>query len=425
MKKTFLFLFLCFACATAVPVQDAVALALSNNYTIQAAQASRAKANEEYNASFRRLFPTLSLDSSYKYVSDVSKITMPGGPGQPAKEVEMGVHDTYDNGLTLSWLLFNGFAKESAVAMQKAKQTMAEAAAEKTRREIGFKTISAYYSAMALMLQEEQLQAGKTRAMIQRDKIKSLVDNGMGLKLDYLTMALAVDQYDQQILSARASRQLAVDQLRDLVGVSLSIQTIDPRVVTPTATFVVDGFPEWQSIVAQESLVQSAKAMAGAKNYPDLSIAASTRRGKPGVNPIDNEWMNYQTAGVSAQWNVWDWGARTADTTAQDQEALAVAAQKKSLVDSLQTKYAATVRDYNTMQEQLNVLANSVSVAREKMAIVQEQAKSGVVSATDFRDANEELTQTEMKYRQQKILLANKAAEVAYASGAAIETWRL
>ena len=137
---------------SAISLKDTVALALNNNNTIKMAQNQVGRSTEEQNAAYRRLWPTLSLDSSYKYVSEIATITMPSIPGTAAKDIDLGVHDTYENGLTISWLIFNGFAKEALVRLSNIKHTAELQALSKTKKDIALKTATIYLNIQSLKL---------------------------------------------------------------------------------------------------------------------------------------------------------------------------------------------------------------------------------------------------------------------------------
>ena len=59
------------------------------------------------------------------------------------------------------------------------------------------------------------------------------------------------------------------------------------------------------------------------------------------------------------------------------------------------------------------------------MKILEEQAKNGVVTATDFRDADADLTQYELKFNQQKLDIFIEQLKLDYLSGNSLKEWRL
>ncbi len=412
--------------ACAGTIEDLVAAALKNNPTVRSAEAREKKAEEEKKAAFRRLWPTLSLDSSYKYVSKVNTVTIEMPMGMGSKELEFGDHDTYDNGITLSWLLFNGFAKESAVYISEVKRSAMTLQTEKTKKEIAFRTVSTYLTARSLKLQQEIVQKGRDRAQLQYEKTDAWVKNDITLPIELMTISLTLSRYDQQLLSIDSSLHNAEQQLQDLTGLTPDVPT-DAFILaedTPAALNITRN-EDIQALLLQHDITSASRTIAGAKDYPDISAYTSARRGKPGVNPVDNEWMDYSVAGIFAQWNVWDWGARWADTAAQDNEQQNIVTQRQTLEDQLRLKYDTAVRDHETMKKQLQVLKEAASIARDRMKIIEQQAENGIVSATDFRDADADLNQAELAVMQQELLIAQKLIEIDMISGRPIKEWRI
>lgn len=406
-------------------LKSAIDLALNNNQQIKIFNSQFSRSREELNAINRKQLPSLMLDSSYKYMSEINKMELTL-PGQGTKEIELGVHDTYDSGFTLSWLAFNGFGKESLTKIGENKLEIAELQLEKINRDVAYKTAVCYINAKLQKIQREVILTGRSRMQLQYNKVKSWVDNGTALPLDLMTISLSLAQYDQQLIASDAAIESAEDQLAILTGRKIDVPTGNlPEVSYQVAQLDVANNEDLKILRVQREIVENNKTLTAAANYPTLALQASARYGKPGVNPIDNEWMNYTTAGATMQWSAWDWGGRAADQAAQRADFLTWEAQEKQLNDQIKLNYDNALRDHKAMQKQLAVLKTSVQVAQDKMAIIQDQTKNGLATATDFRDADADLTQYQLKLNQQQLNLYLKLIELDNLSGKQIKDWRI
>lgn len=406
-------------------LKSAIDLALNNNQQIKISDSQFNRSGEELNSIKRKQLPNLTLDSSYKYISEINKMELTL-PGTGTKEIELGVHDTYDSGLTLSWLAFNGFGKESLTKIGENKLEIAELQLEKTKKEVAYKTAVCYINTKLQKIQREVILSGRQRMQLQYDKVKAWVDNGTALPLELLTISLSLAQYDQQLIASDAAIESAAEQLAILTGSKIDVPTADlAELDDQIAQLNVANNEDLKILRVQRAIVENNKTLTAAANYPVLALQASARYGKPGVDPIDNDWMNYTTAGATMQWSAWDWGGRTAEQAAQRQELLIWEAQEKQLNDQLKFNYDNALREYRSMQKQLAVLKSSVKVAQEKMQIIQDQARNGLVTATDFRDADVDLTQYQLKLTQQQLSLYLKLIELDNLSGKQIKEWRI
>jgi outer membrane protein TolC len=142
------------------------------------------------------------------------------------------------------------------------------------------------------------------------------------------------------------------------------------------------------------------------------------------VNPVENQWMLYATAGAALSWS-YNWGADSLAVRAAERRLLRQAAEERSAREQLQLEYDSLVRDWEATWEELGVLAASLELARARMAIVSSQQAQGMASSTDFNDANLRLTQAELQYRSQLLSLRLKANLLEAMSGQPIGQWSI
>jgi outer membrane protein len=403
-----------------------ISLALSNNATIRSYSAQLARADEENKAAFRRLWPTIGYASDYKYISEVNKMEMPGGPGKPSTELELSQHDNYDNSLTVSWLIFNGFAKENQVYSTELRKKSAELQYDKARKDIAYRTASTYINIRSLELQQEVLKKGRERVGLQYNSTQAQYRQGLAMKLDLMTLKLALARYDQQLITVEAALETVRQQLQDLVGLDVEAS---PGTAESTDRSVpplnISRNEDLQLVILQREQTQAGRNIAAAQDYPDLSVYTSAHHALPGIDPIDNEWMDYSVAGASLQWSLWDWGARWADTAAYDRQKDANLAEQRLIMDRVRLAYNNAVREFKTFQKQQQVLDYAVTVAEDRLRIVQKQVSNGVASATDFRDADADLYQAELEAEKERALIRLKCIELDMLSGKNIKDWRI
>ena len=166
-------------------------------------------------------------------------------------------------------------------------------------------------------------------------------------------------------------------------------------------------------------------AISKAGYYPKIWVNVSFNYGKPGPDFIANEWDTYGKWMVGLQWEIWNWWSTSASVQAKDLKRQALESSEKTLQDQLKLNYDKAVRSFKALQEQRIVAQKAVKVAREKMNIVEVSAEKGQMSASDFNEANLELSQAEIREKQILIQLNLQATEIDYLSGEPVKMWRL
>jgi outer membrane protein TolC len=164
--------------------------------------------------------------------------------------------------------------------------------------------------------------------------------------------------------------------------------------------------------------------LAASRLYPALTLSGAVHYGIPGVNPVENQWMLYATAGATLSWS-YNWGADNLAVQAAERRLLRQAGEERSAREQLQLEYDSLVRDWEATREQLGVLAASLELARARMAIVSAQQAQGMASSTDFNDANLRLTQAELQYRSQLLSLRLKHNLLEAMSGQPVGQWSI
>jgi outer membrane protein TolC len=159
--------------------------------------------------------------------------------------------------------------------------------------------------------------------------------------------------------------------------------------------------------------------------YPKLNILAGIKYGKPGVDIFANDWMTYGVIGLGLNWDIFNWGTDKYALSAEKANYRKNSYQIEVKKDHLLMEYDKLQRELESLQKKSEVLRTARSVAEQKMKTIQQQSENGIVSISEFNEANQELTQAEMSYRQQLVLIAQKHHEIEYKSGKQISEWRL
>ncbi|MEJ2545152.1 MAG: TolC family protein [Calditrichaceae bacterium] len=422
------FIFLVFINA-AIPqsLKETIDLALEANPVIAAGKLQVEESKLDAKSTSRSTLPQIDFDASYRHVSEVAQLDLPQiNPMVPQMSVNMGVYDTYETGLTASYLLFGGFAQKNLVEMKDKTVELNNHQLNKTEKSIALEVIVKYRQVQSYQLEVEALNAAKQRIDLQIKRIRALVNQGMALSLDTLSLSLSKLNNDQKIIAAQASLETAQQELTSLVGKEIITDNkVNINESDIISLFDLEMNSDLQMLNTRRSMMHSSQAITKSGYYPKIGLFAGVKYAKPGVNFIQNKWMTYGVWGVNLNWNLFKWGADHLKSQSQKAAINAIEFQYQNLTNQLKTKYDAAVREYKALQKQKKFALTEKDVAKRKMEIIQSRYNEGMSSVTEFNDANLELTDAEINLQRQSILLAIKISEIDYLSGESINQWSI
>ncbi|MDD5457501.1 MAG: TolC family protein [Candidatus Margulisbacteria bacterium] len=405
-----------------VQLKDVLYKVMDNYAPLKSAKYAYEKAELELDNQRKKQLPGLAFDSSYKYISDVATITI------PPKTVAMGVNNNYDMGISATYLLFNGFAKENVIRIAEDQKEIMRQEVLKKEKDTAFETIETWKNIENLKLQKSIIKAGQDRVNIQLNKIKSLTGQGFSLPIDVLNTQLTLANYEQKMLELDSTLQTAGDKLNNMAGSIIEVPTPDEQEYTDSMTVPTLNVQKREEIMELElnrNIVAEQQHLAQAVNYPEVVLNAGYRYGRPGLNPSTDEWMSYYTFGGAIRWNLWDWGARNSESDSREKEISSIVQKKQNFTDQISLGFDAALRDYRSMQSKYKVLNKTKFLAGEKLRLITEQYAGGFVSNSDYQNAEKDFLEAQLNYEQQIVKLLLKRIEIEYLSGKSWTEWRL
>lgn len=412
-------------CLWAESPRQAVRLALAHDSTIKSAASGAAAARYDATSAARGTLPTLTLGGSYQYNSASADLTLPAGPSPGTKTVSLVQHNSIDTSAGIKWAPFTGFAQQASVELKNLSALLAANNLDSTQSRIALQTLTAYRQAQAAKLQIDSLNSGKQRAELQLEQTKALQEQGMAKEVDVLSLTISRLDFDQKLIAARAALTDATEQLKSLTGKEIDLPPAPQGAVDiALPSLQMDSLERIRALAIQRDVVSAQKKLAESKYYPTLALSGALHYGIPGVNPVENQWMLYGTAGVSLSWS-YDWGGTGMAVRAADSSLAKLAGEEAAAREAVRLEFDKAVRDWHAMKEAAGVLKASLDLSRTKMNIVKSQLEQGMASSTDFNDSNLELTQAELKYRSQLLSIQLKANQIDALSGEPIEKWSI
>lgn len=395
--------------ADPLSVDDAIARALREHPSIEAAAAAVEAAQGRVSQSDAARLPQVSLDGSYHYTNPRGYVDF-ALPGVSARLYET-VQDNYDVSVRVDQLITDFGRTRAAIALAHAGVITQQDAAEQARQQLGYQVIDSYYSVVLLRqavgVADEELRALGESLDINQKKFSG----GMATKYEVLTtqVRIATTQNRRADTIARLRGQEA--GLRQLLGYAadtplelngtFTTEAADPA-MTAILTAGLANRPEVKLARDAEHAAQLQLEVADRTDRPVLSVGV--RGGvHNGMMPELYDDTPYVSAGVNLSVPLFN-GHATAGKRVEARAGLRAAAARTREVERKITAEIET--DFAQLAASETRLANAdtlVAQAQEALELAKTRYDNGVITNFELLDAQSsartaELTRVQARY---------------------------
>lgn len=300
-----------------------------------------------------------------------------------------------ESGLTLSQMLYDGFATRSEVDRQKSRVSSASHKLMGTSEQIGLKAIEAYLDVLRreelLKLAQENL-AAHDRTFGQ---IKLRSDTGVGRKADLEQAQSRLSLSQANVSSAEANLREAHITYKRVVGVMpdalVKPQIVEglPATVDDALKTAMDNHPILRSAMADIEAAQAQRSAAESLLRPrvDLEMGTSWNRNEDGIHFKNNDLY----AMVRLRYNLFHGGAdkaKVSEASVLTDESIEVMHKtQRQIEESLRLSWNAMV----TAQDRLPKLKSTVEAAERTRDAYIKQFSIGQRTLLDLLDSENEL----------------------------------
>jgi len=375
------------------------------------------------------LFPQINAVASYAYQSDVAAIQVPAIPPVFRGISMEGPHDKIDMGVEASYPIFTGATRWYSIKSREMARASQESQEQALRQRLSYQLG---------MLSCAWKLAGQRVAVTQAlaDQLTEYATQTQNRYGAGVATAARVTEAQARLAQAQADlagARTTVDSLRleiaylvgspdvNLAPESCVIPADSAALAKAMALSSAETRPEYAAIdrsIEQQALLRKA---AGGRYLPAVSGMAGYHYGKPGVNFLGNEFMDYWLAGVQLQWNLFDGRKTGAQRRQIDGAMAALAAQKQKQADAF-AKGIEMAKSRLIWARQQRVAAVAALAASD--ALVQDlknQVAAGAATSLEYITAMTNRAQTQFMINQADFALSAAYLTLLYSAGATIE----
>ena len=418
-----------------VRLADCISQALGKNPSLQISEAKLQAAEARSSEAATSLLPQFRLSGRAAELSKIDPFGLTLGPPINLSMILFpSITENYSLKLTLQQPLFTGFKLQKNLEMAELNASATREDLTKDQSDLVLNVITAYWSLYRTVKIEEVIQQSVEQMSEHLKDVKNLLQQGMATDADVMKVQVQCSDVKVKQIEAKNAIRLAEMALNSMIRNSLAteIVPIDTPIISPNLTgtlldenlsrlqsLAMDRRPERKSMQFRRDMSSAGVAAAKSGWYPQIFLAANYDYARPNqrIIPPKDQWDGTWDAGVTFQWNIWDWYA-TAHQTAQ---AEALLRQSEAGIVQLEDAVALDVAQQyyfaQTAREKVEVAFGGMEQAKESYRMTSEKYKNGLTSNSELLDAETALLQAKLTHTQAVVDYALALARLKKAVG--------
>ena len=374
-------------------LDETVQRALENNRTIKRSIASRESAYWALRQARRRSGPTLSWNSVANAV---------GGSYYPNSTYN---HRLFSNTATLSYPIYDGNSlKEGRVAARYGLNA-ADMNLENSLQTIRQTATNYYYNVLRCRNQIE-VDEDNVRTLTEHlNNVNAQFKAGTVAKADVLASEVRLANAKQALVTAQNDYDVAVATLSNylLLPADTVIHAQDQLTYQPydltlqnCTSFALENRPDVAA--ADYAIKQAESQVRSAKSGYRPTINASATKNLTGKHPFSDSYTDSWTAGITANWNIFDNGVTSAQIHSAKANLAAAEENAAETRERVQLEVQSAFLTLHAAEKNIATTQVAIASAEEDFKIAQVRYAAGVGTNLDVMDASDKLTQAKNNY---------------------------
>lgn len=371
------------------------------------------------------LLPRVTLEASYKYISEVPKLKLPGGGSST-----FGDNHNYSIGPMINWTLFDFGSLKNTIKGYLQQVKSKEAEQELTNRQIILNARLTYFKVQLRLEQQRLIDDSFKLVESQYKDIKARVSIGASSRIDLLSA-------HKDLLNLKLqSRQIQSDLESDFRDLSAlvekdSAEVFSTKTQVDSITSSINELNKFgknindEEIIKQNPLIQLHTANAEslhlasksfkANQLPKISLYAKTSLDYPNGPVLEN--FNQNIIGVNLSMPLYE-GNRSANEAAEKNNMAMMSEHRKNqaqreLIRDLQKSQ----NQLNGLREKVDIYKNLVNESEERSELIYGSYKIGKSSFLEVQSANLQALEAKVQSTTNDVQILNQLAYLASISG--------
>lgn len=398
-------------------LEDAIAIALNNNYAIKLVANDKAIAENNVSYGNAGLLPTITADASAAMSIQNTRQTLLSGE---IREMNNARNRNSSYGANLRWTIFDGF---QMFARYEQLQQL-EARSEAQLKAAVLQTVSGVFSTYYELIQQKQLiKATETALELSQFRYQTAESRykiGRASKLEVLSASVDLNTDTTNLLRQRDNYRNAQVRLNELmardphfefdVAQDLSVNEIlDFEELLGSAMQLN---PSLKVALLDQRYAQLEEKRISGQRYPQVSLtSAYTRSNSRNAIGFSTESQNVGlNFGISASMNIFNGFIQRKNERNAKIEVESAALKVEEITKQIEASLVMAFRTYTTNLELVRLERKNLDIAQQNLDITLEKFKLGSIAPLEFREAQRNFVEASTRYST--ALYQSKMAEI-------------
>ena len=368
-------------------LEDSIKMALENNENIEIYKQIKESAKWQLNSTKKAKGVNITWQSNLYRISS-------------------NIYNTnFGNTLSMQVPISTGRRIEENINQQRLQLDSADISLKNEEQLIRFAVIEAYYN----VLQKQNLltiaESGVRMSSEQMDVIQTQYDEGTLVKSDLLHMQIELANYQQGLIDAKGSLEIAENQLLSLMGLpdDTQFETTDKFEYTPYPMTLKECLDfakanRLDSKIAKNAVKQKETQIKILKSEEKPNISAVANKSITDNNAAHFNRSESWEAGVVMTWKIFNNNATKDSVKAAEAEVKRAKAEVDGVDKNIILQTKSAYIKMKAAEKNIETSAEAVLKAKENLSIAQARYEEGVDILLNLTDAQEKLIRAGTNY---------------------------
>jgi outer membrane protein TolC len=148
----------------------------------------------------------------------------------------------------------------------------------------------------------------------------------------------------------------------------------------------------------------------GRRNRPRLSAVGRAGAGRPGLNPLSDDFKGYWLAGVQLEWSPWDWGRAGLEREALSIQQEIVATEEAAFTEGVRRIVVRDLASIDRLEKALEADGAIIALREKVLDETRLRFAEGVVTSAEFVDRETDLLAARLARATHRVELAQARA---------------
>lgn len=278
--------------------------------------------------------------------------------------------------------------------------------------------INAYFATLLLTRQVEQSAIHAKELGKNLSTLKARYANGVANKSDIDKLNIEILQTQNTLANLTNEREIALNTLKELVGVSEDIELVTPKQsleslqVLDVESANFESRPEMRVFSLKTNEIAMSKNAETARFLPYIDAFFQAGYGNPALNILKSGFNNYYIAGIRLNWDFGNLYSLHQQSEIRRVQILQNDAKKEEFLLNMRISLKSQISRAKNLEQNIAKNAQIIALQENLTKSAQVKLKNGVLSVNDFLSEINALNTLKLQNNYDEIELLKQIYEI-------------